>query len=118
MSSIVKDILIRSTAASDQVHARNKIKEKLGARIQLRPHPRPIRWARSARCHGSSIEPAGSSPGSRLRAEALLTPVSDPTSTTNKVRIDAPYVCVLVCVLYVHVQLYLFPILIHANELF
>ncbi|KAL1548529.1 pyruvate, phosphate dikinase [Salvia divinorum] len=88
MSSIVKDILIRSTAS--EVHARKTIKEKLGARIQvdqLRPHPRPIRWARSAPCHGSRIESSGfekPEPGSRLRAEALLTPVSDPTSTTNK----------------------------------
>lgn len=103
MSSIVKDMLIRSTTSD--VHIRNLIKEKFGDRIdQFRARPRPSRWsggARATRCHGSRIEPSGfvkSEPGSRLRARALLTPVSDPTPTTKKVRYAylffSPYVCI------------------------
>lgn len=83
MSSIVKDILIRSTASD--VHTRKIIKEKFGDQIDLlRAHPCPTRWsrvARATRCHGGLAKPE---PRRRSRAQALLTPVSDPTSTTNK----------------------------------
>lgn len=91
MSSLVKDMLIRSTTSD--VHSRKLINEKFGDRIdQFRARPRPGRWSRgdrAARCHGSRIDPSGlvkSKPGSRLRTRALLTPVSDPTPTTKKVR--------------------------------
>ncbi|XP_057771887.1 pyruvate, phosphate dikinase 2 isoform X1 [Salvia miltiorrhiza] len=87
MSSILKDILIRSTTS--EVYTRKLIKEKFEV-DQPRAHPRPTsagRWARAVRCHGSRIEPSGLAepePGSKLRAQAILTPVSDPTSTTKK----------------------------------
>lgn len=92
MSSIVKDILIRST--TNDVYARKIIKERFGDQIeQLRAHPRPTRGSRrsqATRCHGSRIEPSGFAkpePKTRSRPQALLTPVSDhPTPITNKVR--------------------------------
>lgn len=102
MSSIVKDMLIRSTTSD--VHIRKLINEKFGDRIdQFRARPHPSRWSggdRAARCHGSRIELSGlvkSELRSRLRARALLTPVSDPTPTTKKVRSilsSTPYVCI------------------------
>lgn len=101
MSSIVKDILMRSTA--NDAYARKLMHEKFGDQVDLlRVHPRPIRaswWTQaSGGCHGSRIEASGfvkPKTGSRLRAQAVLTPISDPTSTTKKVRCANLYtVCV------------------------
>lgn len=98
MSSIVKDIMIRSTA--NDVHTRRIFKDKFGDQIEIfrvRPSEstRPTRWsarARAARSDGSRVKPRGfTKPEPERRSEtaarALLTPVSDPTPTTKKVRV-------------------------------
>ncbi|KAL0348729.1 UNVERIFIED_CONTAM: Pyruvate, phosphate dikinase, chloroplastic [Sesamum angustifolium] len=95
MSSTVKDILIRSTA--NDVYTRRILKEKYGDQIDLlRVNPsrtRVSRWSSRALatlCHGSRIESSGFTrpePGRREPtppAQAILTPVSDPTPTTKK----------------------------------
>ncbi|KAK6117349.1 hypothetical protein DH2020_048940 [Rehmannia glutinosa] len=97
MSSIVKDILIRSTL-NDVCTRRIVLKEKYGDQIDLlrvRPSPtRTSRWSsqvRATRDRGSRIEPSGFEKSEARRREtplpvqALLTPVSDhPTPTTKK----------------------------------
>ncbi|KAL0414674.1 UNVERIFIED_CONTAM: Pyruvate, phosphate dikinase, chloroplastic [Sesamum radiatum] len=95
MSATVKDMLIRSTA--NDVYTRRILKEKYGDQIDLlRVNPsrtRVSRWssrARASRCHGSRIQASGFTrpePGRREPtppAQAILTPVSDPTPTTKK----------------------------------
>ncbi|KAK4405625.1 Pyruvate, phosphate dikinase, chloroplastic [Sesamum angolense] len=95
MSSTVKDILIRSTA--NDVYTRRILKERYGDQIDLlRVNPsrtRVSRWSSRAlatRCHGSRMESSGFTrpePGRREPtppAQAILTPVSDPTPTTKK----------------------------------
>ncbi|KAK6130390.1 hypothetical protein DH2020_035895 [Rehmannia glutinosa] len=96
MSSVVKDILIRSTL--NDVCTRRVLKEKYGDQIDfLRVHPSPTRtsrWSiqiRATRDRGSRIEPSGFEKSEARRREtpvpvqALLTPVSDhPTPTTKK----------------------------------
>ncbi|KAL2229801.1 UNVERIFIED_CONTAM: Pyruvate, phosphate dikinase, chloroplastic [Sesamum indicum] len=95
MSSTVKDILIRSTA--NDVYTRRILKEKYGDQIDLLgvnpSRTRVSRWssrARATRCHGSRMEASGFTrpePGRREPtppAQAILTPVSDPTPTTKK----------------------------------
>ncbi|KAK6130417.1 hypothetical protein DH2020_035827 [Rehmannia glutinosa] len=97
MSSVVKDILIRSTL-NDVCTRRILLKEKYADQIDLlRAHPSPSRasrWSsrvRATRDRGSRIEPSGfEKPEPRRRetpvpVQALLTPVSDhPTPATKK----------------------------------
>ncbi|KAG8370108.1 hypothetical protein BUALT_Bualt14G0083200 [Buddleja alternifolia] len=95
MSSILKDILIRSSV--NDVYTRRILKEKYADQIDgLRVHQSSTRmshWSsrgRASGCHGSRIKPNGfTKPEARRRepphpARAILTPVSDPTSTTKK----------------------------------
>ncbi|KAK4425792.1 Pyruvate, phosphate dikinase, chloroplastic [Sesamum alatum] len=89
MSSTVKDILIRSTA--NDVYTRRILKhQKHGDQIDLLRLSRRSTRARPTRCRGSRIESSGFTrpePGTRHPtppAQAILTPVSDPTPTTKK----------------------------------
>ncbi|PIN07985.1 Pyruvate, phosphate dikinase [Handroanthus impetiginosus] len=97
MSSVVKDILIRPTA-NYEVYTRSRVlKEKYADQVDLlRVSPsstRPSWWfrrARATRSHGSRNRASGfTEPEPRGREgpippQAILTPVSDPTPTTEK----------------------------------
>ncbi|GFP98619.1 pyruvate phosphate dikinase chloroplastic [Phtheirospermum japonicum] len=92
MSSIVKDILIRSN--SYDVCTRRILKEKFADQIidPLRVHPSSTRPGRirATMDHGSWIKPSGlekSEPRRREPVQAILTPVSDPTTPTTKKRV-------------------------------
>ncbi|KAL3812748.1 hypothetical protein ACJIZ3_014016 [Penstemon smallii] len=95
MSSIIKEMLIRSSA--NDVYTRRILKEKYADQINVfRVHPSSIRvsrWSarvRATRCRGSRAKPNGFYKTEvrrrelTLPAQAILSPVSDPTPTTKK----------------------------------